>query len=265
MGDGPESVETRWLAGATSRLTGTREVHSGSHPPHRQGMLWELFTLPRVDFTPVKEPGGVGEQSSASGNRPPIRVLLGLAQLRCGHAHAQVAAVFGVGTSTVPMTAAATDRTTPGFPAPKTASSAPLALVSPRDGSTCQEPNRVAETAVAHTGPRSQLIRAHRTPRKPTSSSSTVPNGTRIRNRKDCSAEECPAARLSLKAPVGEWHVPCEEESGSDGVRHVGGPSGKATWTFRKLSGLGYFLGGGRSTPYWTPGPGDSSVLTHPL
>jgi hypothetical protein len=75
--------------------------------------------------------------------------------------------------STVPRTAiSCADR-----PRPTALPIAWLLAASPSDGSTCQMPNSADDTAVAATVPRSRRSRPHSTPRKATSSSSTVPSG----------------------------------------------------------------------------------------
>ncbi|MFD0655741.1 hypothetical protein [Thermocatellispora tengchongensis] len=63
----------------------------------------------------------------------------------------------------------------------------------------CQRPKQADETAVAAAGPWERATWAYRTPRKPTSSSRTVPIGTWSRASSRTRARERARARSSRK------------------------------------------------------------------
>ena len=64
-----------------------------------------------------------------------------------------------------------------GPPGPDQAATAGLTWLSRSDGATCHNPNSTDDTNVAVTGPWPGRTRPHSTPRKATSSNSTVPSG----------------------------------------------------------------------------------------
>ena len=63
------------------------------------------------------------------------------------------------------------------LPVPTAPVIAPLFVASPSDGSTCHTPNKADETMVAVVVPLTSLSSPHSTPRKASSSTSTVPIG----------------------------------------------------------------------------------------